>query len=62
MIDKLKTLETKRARRAKHYAPKFDIRALEMELRKENQHGSSNDPYSRMDYSHVDDMERGTKQ
>ena len=58
MRDKLTTIETKRARRAKIYAPRFDIRALEAELRKENQHGSSNDPYSRMDYSRVDVMER----
>ena len=61
MIDKLKTLETKRARRAKQFAPKFDIRALEMELRKENKHGSRNDLYSRMDYSRVDDMEGSAK-
>ena len=61
MRDKLTTIETKRARRAKLYSPRFDIRALEAELRKENQHGSRNDLYSRMDYSRVDDMERSTK-
>ena len=61
MRDKLTTLETKRARRAKQFAPKLDIRALEAELRKENQHGSSNDLYSRMDYGGVDYVERSTK-
>ena len=58
MRDKLTTLETKRARRAKMYAPKLDIRALEAELRKETRHGSGNDLYSRMDYSRVDYVER----
>ena len=58
MRDKLTTLETKRARRAKMYAPRFDIRALEAELRKENNHAISNDLYSRMDYSRVDYVER----
>ena len=61
MRDKLKTLETKRARRAKQFAPKLDIRALEMELRKENQHAISNDLYSRMDYRRIDFVERSTK-
>ena len=58
MRDKLTTIETKRARRAKMYAPRFDIRALEAELRKENNHAISNDLYSRMDYSRVDYVER----
>ena len=58
MSDKLRTLETKRARRAKQFAPKLDIRALEMELRKETRHGSSNDLYSRMDYHRIDFVER----
>ena len=58
MRDKLTTLEVKRARRAKLYAPRFDIRALEAELRKENNHAISNDLYSRMDYSRVDYVER----
>ena len=58
MRDKLTTIETKRARRAKMYAPKLDIRALEAELRKENNHAISNDLYSRMDYSRVDYVER----
>ena len=61
MRDKLTTIETKRARRAKQFAPKLDIRALEMELRKENQHAISNDPYSRMDYRRIDFVERSTK-
>ena len=61
MGDKLKTLETKRARRAKLYSPRFDIRALEAELRKENQHAISNDLYSRMDYRRIDFVERSTK-
>lgn len=53
MRDKLRTLETKRARRAKMYAPKFDIRALEAELRKENRHASGNDSGYRMDYGRL---------
>ena len=61
MRDKLTTIETKRARRAKMYAPKLDIRALEAELRKENQHAISNDLYSRMDYRRIDFVERSTK-
>ena len=61
MRDKLTTIETKRARRAKQFAPKLDIRALEAELRKENQHAVSNDLYSRMDYRRIDYVERSTK-
>ena len=61
MRDKLTTLETKRARRAKLYSPRFDIRALEAELRKENRHGSSDDLYSRVDYRRIDFVERSTK-
>ena len=61
MPDKLRTLETKRARRAKMYAPKFDIRALEAELRKENQHAVSNDFGYRMDYGRIDYVERSAK-
>ena len=53
MRDKLKTQETKRARRAKLYAPKFNIRALEVELRKENQHAVSNDIHRRVDYGRM---------
>ena len=58
MRDKLTTLETKRARRAKRYAPKFNIRALETELRKENQHAVSNDFGYRLDYGRVVTTER----
>ena len=58
MRDKLTTIETKRARRAKMYAPKFNIRALEAELRKENRHASVNDLYSRLDYGRVATTER----
>lgn len=63
MRDKLTTIETKRARarRAKMYAPKLDIRALEMELRKETRHGSSNNSSYRMDYGRVDYVERMEK-
>ena len=61
MSDKLRTIETKRARRAKHYAPKFDIRALEAELRKENNYAISNDIHGRMDYGRVDYVERSAK-
>ena len=61
MRGKLKTLETKRARRAKLYAPKFDIRALEAELRKENRNAICNDIHCRMDYSRVDFVERMEK-
>ena len=61
MRDKLTTLETKRARRAKLYAPKLDIRALEAELRKENNHGSCNDSSYRVDYRRIDYVERREK-
>ena len=61
MIDKLKTLETKRARRAKMYAPKLDIRALEAELRKENKHASGNYIHDRMDYGRMASTERSTR-
>ena len=57
MHDKLTTIETKRARRAKQFAPKFDIRALEAELRKENKHAISNDIHPRMDYSRISTTE-----
>ena len=60
MRDKLKTLETKRARRAKMYAPRFDIRALEAELRRENQHASGNNSSYRMDSSRLVTTERGS--
>lgn len=58
MRDKRMTLETKRARRAKLYSPKFDIRALEAELRKENQHAVSNDFGYRVDYGRMVTTER----
>ena len=61
MRDKLTTIETKRARRAKLYAPKLDIRALEAELRKENQHAISNDFHRRMDSGRADYVERSAK-
>ena len=61
MRDKLTTIETKRARRAKLYAPKLDIRALEAELRKENQHAISNDIRYRMDSGRADYVERSAK-
>ena len=61
MRDKLKTLETKRARRAKTYVPKFNIRALEAELRKENQHAVSNDFGYRVDYGRMATNERSTR-
>ena len=61
MRDKLTTIETKRARRAKLYAPKLDIRALEMELRKENQHAISNDFHRRMDCGRMGTTERSTR-
>ena len=61
MRDKLTTLETKRARKAKMYAPKFDIRALEAELRKENQYASGNDFHRRMDYGRMGTTERSAK-
>ena len=58
MRDKLKTMETKRARRAKMYAPKFDIRALEAELRKESKHAISNNIHGRVDYGRIGTTER----
>ena len=61
MRDKLKTLETKRARQAKLYAPKLDIRALEAELRKENKHAISNDFHRRMDSGRIGTSERNTQ-
>ena len=61
MRDKLKTIETKRARRAKMYAPKLDIRALEAELRKENRHASISDVRYRMDFSRLVTNERSTR-
>ena len=60
MPDKLRTLETKRARRAKHYAPKFDIRALESELREENRFAVSNNFHYRMDYGRMATTERNS--
>ena len=61
MRDKLKTLETKRARRAKQFSPKLDIRALEAELRKENQYASGINSSYRVDYRRVDFVERSAK-
>ena len=61
MRDKLTTLETKRARRAKMYAPKFNIRALEVELRKETRHGSGNNSSYRVGFGRVDCVERSAK-
>ena len=61
MRDKLTTLETKRARRAKMYAPRFDIRALEAELRKENKHASISDSSYRLDYGRSVTSERSTQ-
>ena len=61
MHDKLTTLEIKRARRAKHYAPRFDIRALEAELRKENNHASGDNSSYRMDYRRIGTTERSTR-
>ena len=58
MRDKLTTIETKRARRAKLYSPKFNIRALEAELRKENQHAISLDFGYRVDYGRMVTTER----
>ena len=61
MRDKIATLETKRARRAKQFAPKFDIRALEAELRKENRNAGSNDfSYRRID-SRLGTTERNSR-
>ena len=61
MRDKLTTIETKRARQAKRFSPKFDIRALEAELRKENQYASGINSSYRMDYGRVDYVERSAK-
>ena len=61
MRDKLTTLETKRARRAKMYAPKFDIRALEAELRKESKHAIGNNIHGRMDNSRIVTTEGSTR-
>ena len=61
MRDKLRTLETKRARQAKRFSPKFDIRALEAELRKENNHASGNNSSYRMDYGRIVTNERSTR-
>ena len=61
MRDKLTTIETKRARRAKQFSPRFDIRALEAELRKENRNASCNDIHRRMDYGMVDYVEGSTR-
>ena len=60
MRDKLRTLEIKRARRAKHYAPRFDIRALESELRKEKRHAISNPFHGRMDSGRMATTERNS--
>ena len=61
MRDKLRTLETKRARQAKQFSPKLDIRALEAELRKENRHAISNNFHSRMDSGRMGTTERSTR-
>ena len=61
MRDKIATMETKRARQAKRFSPKFDIRALEAELRKENQHAISNDFHRRMDSGRIGTSERNTQ-
>ena len=61
MHDKIRTLETKRARRAKLYVPRFDVRALEAELRKEHRNVSGNDSSYRMDYGRIDYVERSAK-
>ena len=61
MRDKLRTLETKRARQAKRFSPKFDIRALEAELRKENKHDLGSDIHRRMDYGRMATTERSTQ-
>ena len=60
MPDKLRTLETKRARRAKYYAPRFDIRALESELREENNHAIRNPFHGRMDSGRMATTERNS--
>ena len=61
MIDKLTTIETKRARQAKQFSPKLDIRALEAELREENQYASGNNSSYRMDYGRIGTTERSTQ-
>ena len=61
MRGKLKTLKIKRARQAKQFAPEFDIRALEAELRKENQHSSNNNLRYRLDYGRMATNERNTR-
>lgn len=58
MPDKLRTLETKRARQAKHYAPRFDIRALEAELRKGDNYARGINSSYRMDYRRMVTAER----
>ena len=61
MRDKLTTIETKRARRAKQFAPKLDIRALELELRRENRHASGSYIHGRMDFGRMVTNERSTR-
>lgn len=61
MRDKLTTLKIKRARRAKLYSPKFNIRALEAELRKETRHGSNNNSGYRLDCGRLGTNERNTR-
>ena len=61
MQDKLKTIETKRARRAKLYVPRFDVRALEAELRKEHRNDSIRDSSYRMDYGRMATNEGSAK-
>ena len=61
MRDKLTTIETKRARRAKLYSPRFDIRALEAELRKENRYVSNNNSGYRLDCGRLGTNERNTR-
>ena len=60
MSDKIRTLETKRARRAKMYVPRFDVRALEAELREENRFAVSNNFHGRMDYGRMATTERNS--
>ena len=61
MIDKLTTIETKRARQAKQFSPKLDIRALEAELRRENRNAISSTIHRRMDYGRMATNERSAK-
>ena len=61
MRDKLTTLETKRARRVKQFSPRFDIRALEAELRKENRNVSVINSSYRMDFGRLGTNERTEK-